>query len=425
MRNRTCAGIFLFGLLGSTISVFATQPPTTATPANKRLLAGPDLHWTGTMLLPKEIDPNAYGALALRTKADGSKTFFCVGKTTMGTEVFEFTNAGFGADLQSAPRAQLVKKWDAYQGHRVSSIESKKLATQGLCWMGDKLFWVFGGNYDVGAGNKPVLGFTRFNADGTATAFGPWVIDVGQARARNYLTILPDWFAMRYTAGRRLAVGAGIESGSANASWGPCLYAIDMPSENTPAGMTLQSTPLVYYPAAQRLTRAGDYDVLDGKGNRIFERRPLFWPPVGTVGFWTGADVLRAAEWIEGKSVRGMLFANRFAYEHVWYGKDLPGIKDPCHEAKGQRGSKYRAAWMIYDPNDLATVATGSAASWQIRPKEVFDPTRLCPSMQLNCDRVCTGLVFDASEGMLYAMCPQVEKTPAGPYPVLHQFKVP
>jgi len=181
----------------------------------------------------------------------------------------------------------------------------------------------------------------------------------------------------------------------------------------------------VYYPADQRLTRAGDYDVLDGKGNRVFQRRPLFWPPVGNVGFWTGADVLRAAEWVEGKTVHGMLFANRFAYEHVWYGKDLPGIKDPCHEAKGQRGSKYRAAWIIYEPNDLARVATGGTASWQIRPKEVFDPTRLCPAMQLNCDHVATGLTFDPSDGMLYAMCPQVEKQPAGPYPVVYQFKIP
>src|SRR5262249_39710509 len=156
--------------------------------------------------------------------ADGSKTFLCVGKTTLGTEVFEFTNAGFGSDLKSAPRAKLVKKWDVYQGHRVStSIPQNKLLTQGLCWVGDKLFWVFGGNYDVGRGNKPVIGFTRFNADGTVTAFGPWLVDVGQARCRNYLTILPDWFAVMYTGGRQLAVGAGIESGSSNSSWGPCL----------------------------------------------------------------------------------------------------------------------------------------------------------------------------------------------------------
>ena len=377
------------------------------------------------MLVPKVIDPNAYGALALRTNTDGSKTFFCVGKSTMGTSVFEFTNAGFGPDLKSALRAKLVKKWDVYQGHRALSIDSKHLVTQGLCWMENKLFWVFGGNYDVGSGNKPVLGFTRFNADGSATAFGPWLVDVGQARARNYITILPEWFAAMHTGGRRLAVGAGIESGSANASWGPCLFAIDMPSENTPAGMTLASRPLVYYPQEQRLTRAADYDVLDGHGNQVLQRRPLFWPPVGSIGFWTGADALRAGEWVEGKTVRGMLFANRFAHEHIWYGPNLPGVKDPCHEAKGQHGSRYRAAWMIYDPSDLGMVATGGAASWQIHPKEVFDPTQLSPTMQLNCDRTCTGLVFDASEGMLYAMCPQVDRTSAGPYPVVYQFRIP
>ncbi|HLN27235.1 MAG TPA: hypothetical protein VK395_05785 [Gemmataceae bacterium] len=421
----TVPGAALFGMHPVEQPSSATTANSDQPSGNKRLLKASDLQFVGAMLLPTEIDPNAYGALALRKGADGTKTFFCVGKTTFGTNAFEFTDAGFGPDVKGAPRAKLVKAWDIYQGHRTST--TTKLETQGLCWLGDKLFWTYGGNYDVQPGNKPFLGFTRFNADGTATAFGPWLLDVGQARGRNYVTILPEWFANQYTGGRRLAVGAGIESGSSNSSWGPGLYAIDMPGEATPAGALLHSVPLVFYPQTQRLIRPPDYDVLNEREQVLTTRSPLFWPTQGNLGYWTAADYVPSCTWIEGRTVRGVLFGNRFASEHVWYGKSplASGIKDPCHEAKGQHGSQYRAAWLIYDANDLAAVAAGRMASSKIGPTEEFDPTKLAPNMQLTCDKVCTGLVFDAGEGMLYAICPRVERLGSGPYPVVYQWKVP
>src|SRR5581483_3442498 len=75
----------------------------------------------------------------------------------------------------------------------------------------------------------------------------PWKVDVGQAQARNYMTAIPAWF-QGAVGGRTLAVGAGIESGSAGASFGPCLRAVDTPSESTPTSTVLTTVPLAFYP---------------------------------------------------------------------------------------------------------------------------------------------------------------------------------
>ena len=217
------------------------NPSIAATVSSSRL------QYLGAIKVPLQVDDNAYGALALRTYPNGTKTFFILGKTTTGTHAFEFTNPAPGRNLSVAPRATLVRAWgDIYQGHRTwPTFSSGQLVTEGLFWLGgDTLLWVYGHNYDVTPGSKPVVGITKFNPNGSISAFGPWKANVNAHCLRNYGVTVPSWFAQAYTGGRGLALGAGIESGASKASFGPGLFAVDTPNEAIPTSRPLTTRAL-------------------------------------------------------------------------------------------------------------------------------------------------------------------------------------
>jgi len=273
-----------------------------------------------------------------------------------------------------------------------------------------------------------VVGITKFNPNGSISAYGPWKADIDAHHLRNYGVAVPSWFAKSYTGGRGLALGAGIESGASKASFGPGLFAVDTPNEAFPTSHLLTTRALTFYPEEphqQRLHRDAQYRVLNQNGVMLSQATDQFAPPRGGVGFWGSADYIRASTWIDLPDVQGVLFLGRLGYDNMWYGNTpLPtGIQDPCHCTKGQHASRYAARWFIYAPADLAKVASGQAASWQISPTEVFDPTLLF-NVQLNCDKLVTGAAFDPETRTVYICAPAVDNARTGRLPVIHAFAV-
>ena len=390
------------------------------------------LRYLGAIKVPMEVEDNAYGALVLRTYPNGTKTFIIVGRTTEGTNAFEFSNPGPHPNLSVAQRGTLVKAWgDIYQGHRTWPVaySSGQIETEGLFWLGNKtLLWTYGYNYDVTGGSKPVVGITQFNSDGSISAFGPWQANVNSHRLRNYGVAVPSWFASAYTGGRTLALGAGIESGASEASFGPGLFAVDTPTSRTPTSHVLTTRELSFYPEEpyqHRFHRDTQYEVLNSIGGILRQPDDQFAPPRDGVGYWGSADFIRASTWIDLPDVQGVMFFGRLGYDDMWYGNSpLPtGVQDPCHATKGQHASHYAARWFIYAPADLAKVATRQVSSWQITPTEVFDPTVLF-NMELNCDKLITGAAFDPDTRTLYVCAPAVDNPTNSRLPVIYAFAI-
>jgi len=404
---------------------------THATPSSAATLTSSRLQYLGAIKVPLKVDDNAYGALALRTYPDGTKTFFIVGKTTAGTHAFEFTNPAPGRNLAVAPRATLVRAWgDIYKGHRTwPKFGTGDLETEGLFWLGgNTLLWVYGHNYDVSPGPKPVVGITKFNPDGSISAFGPWKADIDAHRLRNYGVAVPASFAQAYTGGRGLALGAGIESGASSASFGPSLFAVDTPNESLPTSHLLTTKALAFYPEEpyqQRLHRDAQYHVLNERGVALSQATYQFAPARAGVGYWGSADYIRASTWVDLPDVQGVMFFGRLGYDNMWYGNSpLPtGVQDPCHCTKGQHASRYAARWFFYAPADLAKVASGQIASWQVTPTEAVDPTLLF-NVQLNCDKMVSGAAFDPETRTVYVCAPQADNAKGARLPVIHAFAI-
>ncbi len=401
----------------------------------RRVLTSSQFKLVGVQRLPTTLDENPYGSLALRKLADGTIHFFVIGR--MGQSIFEVADGGFGTDFLTCPRATLVKNWGtSIYGSSRQPQSDAHLESQGMFFdpAASTLFVTYANSYDVSPGNKPVLLAIQFNADGTTSASGPWQVDVGQARVRNYLTALPDWFTA-YVGGRKLAAGAGLESGSANASWGPGLYAIDTPPLGSPNPVPLASMPLAFYPGTspdadsfnRRYRRDSNYTPVHGTTGEPLTASTIQYPlPTNGGGYWTGSDYIRTACWIDTPTSSGMLFCGRLSYGSCWYGNPTlaNGIKAACGNAKGENASQYSPRWFLYDPVDLALVATGKQQSWQISPTEVFDPTTLLPGLKLGCHCLVNGACFDADTNNLYLCAPQVDTAAGSASPSLVIYKI-
>ncbi len=402
-------------------------------PEGKVVIRSSHFHFAGVQRLPMTLDENPYGSLALRKMADGSLHFFVIGR--LGQALFEVADAGFGPDFATCPRASLIKNWGTavYNDCRQPS-SGGHLVSQGLLWdqASNTLFVTYGDSYDVSPGNKPVLLAITFPSDGGTSAVGPWPVDVGQARVRNYLTAIPDWFAP-YVAGRKLAAGAGIESGSSNASWGPGLYAIDTPVAGSSAPLT--TAPLCFYPDTapdadpfdRRLHRDPHYKPVHGTTGEPLTASTIQYPlPGNGEGYWTGSDYVRTACWIDTPDVTGVLFCGRLSYGSCWYGQPTlaNGIQAACGDAKGENASRYEPRWFLYDPTSLALVATGQQPSWSVHPAEVFDPVKLMPNLQLSCPCLVNGACFDAETQSLYVCAPQVDRAAGAASPSLAIYRI-
>jgi Bacterial Ig-like domain (group 3)/Right handed beta helix region len=411
---------FLGGGGWNTSTSSAVSQVVNSTFTGKALLTVANLNFLGYRTLPKTIDENAYGGLALRYHSDGSIGFFIVGNNY---NIWEFNNAGgtWGSTIATAPRASLLSygNWQGtlYGSSRLPAPGGNiaNYVTEGLYYdpSTSRLYWMYAPNYDVGQGNPYVLGFFQFASDSTGTAYGPWQVDAGSHLVRDYMVPIPLWF-QQYTSGYTLAMGAGLESGSIGSSWGPNLRAIVTPETSTPSTTVLTSIELVGYPELpfpQRYNRDPLYIPVDGTTGAILTTGNLQYElPSGGTGYWTGSDLMRGAAWIDNSFVSGLLVVGRLGYGDSWYG-ETPlenGISDTCINSKGEHSATYAARWFIYDPANLAKVAQGLIQDYQCPSASIIDPVAQW-GLELPCRMLATGLAFDPTTNTLYAILYQAD----------------
>ncbi len=389
------------------------------------------------------------GSFRMPTSAGGQDTFIggpltyryvngnlqFLSATTQGL-VYEtnYPGVGVSSDPSGLPQAQVVNYWgDVYTGQRWvgnnggDNAMDGSIGTDGLYYdqSSGRLYWSYDYNYNATNPYNPSLGYSTLNAaTGTATGVGAWSLTGRQAKFdQGGVTAIPQWFANRYTGGDTLAVGfGGYFDVDGDASFGPALAAIAPPNPSVNADdSSLANVPLLGYPFGAADHAHRDTDVTDYYENGSYPTTPGMWTPANGTGYWTDSDLIgQGGTWIDTPTMQGVLFIAKVGQGDVWY-------QDSDRHA--QSGA---FEWMVYNPADLAAVATGAKQQWQIQPEYEWTT----PALPLTDGDVngfagggasmVSGVAFNPTTNQLYVLVNDAWQDPTGVewYPEVYVFQV-
>ncbi len=274
---------------------------------------------------------------------------------------------------------------------------------------------------------------------------GAWFLDgLSPWEGNGYMLEIPDAWANAHVSGRVLGTGRYRDGGMAG--MGPALFAyrpwLDAAGTPPASGATLPVTPLLRYASTLETERV--------------ER--------GLVGTQHG-DTWEGAAWLTTASGRSaVLFAGtKGVGARFWYGflnpagPDLPCVAGdfvneyttcrladgtPCAasemvecaghtSSRGWWSSRFASRLLLYDPDDLARVASGEAEPWEPQPYAHLDVDPLLYLNPSGVDLADIGpgvqqrfrlgdVTFDRASGLLYLL----ELFADGARPVVHVFRV-
>ncbi len=274
---------------------------------------------------------------------------------------------------------------------------------------------------------------------------GAWYIGNQSLYSVNgYLLEIPTAWADQYTSGRYLGTGRFRDGGWA--SMGPALFAyrpwIDAGGTPAPAGTHLQETMLLLYENSTNtpniehcLDHYQHADEWEGGAwitTNTGKTAVLFAGTKGTgAKYWYGFINPAGPDYpcVEEELVEQFTVC-RLANGTVCPDADL--IECANHTSnRGWWSARFEAQFILYDPADLARVATGQAQSWEPQPYAVVD---LDPHLFLNPagvepDMLGMGaqrryrigdVTFDRNHGLLYVL----ELFADQAKPVVHVWKI-
>lgn len=356
-----------------TEKVFSITATDGSNPLNKPVVSQSDIHYLGSFYLPQYANgwSTAFsnGGLAYRY-VNGNLQFFTTSHVYSGGLVYEFNYPGLNTN-GVMPVASVVHNWgDVYTSEKWVGNDggtaqlSSGVETYGLYYDQslNRLYWSYGHWYNATNPNNPSIGYSVLNdATGAATGIGAWSLTNRPEKFdRGGLLRIPQWFANSYTAGKTLGVGfGGYFSIISTGSFGPALAAISDPNiAVNPDRSALANVPLVGYPsdAPDRGHRDPNYTSYYDGGT--YPTTPGAWNPANGTGYWTWSDIIYgAASWIDTSTLGGVLYVAKVGTGNVYY------------QTSDRHASGSAFEWMVYDPRDLAAVASGAKQQWQIQPK--------------------------------------------------------
>lgn len=420
--------------------------------SSKRVLRDSDLRYLGAMRVPG-TGPRmdfSYGQMTGR-RVNGQVQLIMSGNTVMGDPIYEFADTGaYHADPAQAPRMSVVREWGNIYGNARRSWDRQGgdrnyigRRPAGLHWNETKqlLYWTYYETYNVTGESDWCLGASQLNPSG-AVAFGPWRPSGDGKKG--------PWRCLRITehpSGEMLC-GSSLQSGNANAPWGPDMWVGAFPGQNTPAGLNAPDLPitkyLTYYPMIGKINPDGS-----AAGPVVAARRPgdYFFEPSGGVltqidpqknggaGSWTELDRLGDATWIDLPDVHGVIFTGSFASGHVWYSTALNGFK--CTHGVPSpvqiTGPVSTDAWpfmIIYDPADLEAIRAGRRTDYTTDAAQVINADSkfgvvTAGVATVGSGRTLVGQYFDAATRKLYVAAPEADQTiPGYVLPLVHVFQI-
>ena len=413
----TCGNNTDTGRNGTQENVEST-PTTHTAEAQEKLLQPEDLQYQGAFLLPKEIYGASrwgYGGMALTFYPKGDEkssndgypgSLFgsghvydnLVGECSIPQPIISPNKA-----LQELPIAtQLQDFMDITQGLKNTILAPEDMNVfGGLVYIadGDWLYWSFFQYYSVQPpGDIDYASHGRSKRDlAHPEAQGVWHIGpfgtepFHQKKTANYMFEIPKNWAGNYTQGMSIATGKGDGPGLAANSYGPALFAVEPPSNdsNPKNDSVLPATVLLYYPAAP-------------------ENSPQYFPQ------WSECDSWEGAVWISSHGKSGVLFAGRRGRGPTCYG-EAAACNDSCSIYKGYHCYPYEPEFVFYDPKDLALVAQGKIQSQEIIP---YAHLNLTSAFFSSCNYGVGGAAFDQENGILYVIQQNAED------PIVHVWAI-
>ncbi|SEH06065.1 hypothetical protein [Candidatus Venteria ishoeyi] len=450
-------------LFYSHVSVSLTAPATGQT------LQTSDFQYQGAFRLPGEdIRPQtfAYGGNAMTFNPNGDNngavddypgSLFIMGHGRLaygelqdGNQVAEVSIPVpvISKTPQDLPQAQFVQDFqDIAQGAFSTLAE---IVRAGMAYLdhpltGPKIHLSWGQHFQDDATTN-IASHAWFAPNLSAPDFqGSWFIgNQSPYSVNDYLFEIPAAWADIYTAGRYLATGRYRDGGWSGQ--GPALFAyLPWTAEGAPApdGSHLAEIPLLLYESSS------------GSDDTVSKALQGYQHP----DEWEGGAWLTSSS---GKSA--ILFAgNKAVGDKYWYGWQHPaGAEQVCVETaflgqftlcrladgsacpttdlsgctghsdyRGWWSSRFSARFILYDPADLALVATGQKQSWEPQPYASLD---IEEHLLLNPDGVETAMLgtgpqrrlkigdvaYDRNHGLLYVL----ELYADNSKPVVHVWKI-
>jgi fibronectin type 3 domain-containing protein len=413
---------------------FTTAVSSNSDPLNKPVLNQLNFTYLGSFLMPTSANgwSTAYsnGGLTYRY-VNGQLHFLTTSHANSGGLVYETNYPGIGTS-GTLPQAKVVQNWgDVYTGQKWvgnnggTSALSGEVGTYGLYYDQNlgRLYWSYGDWYNASNPYNPSFGYSVLNdSTGVATGVGAWSLANRPEKFDRGGTLrIPQWFADRFTGGKSLGVGfGGSFSIISSASFGPALAAVSDPNPTTnPDDSSLANVPLIGYPsgAPDRAHRDPNYTSFYDGGT--YPTTPGQWNPSNGTGYWTWSDLIYGGSaWIDTPQLGGVLYIAKVGQGNVWY---------QTSDIHSQSGA---FEWMVYDPKDLAAVASGAKQQWQIQPKyEWTDSTLPIPASDQggwsgNGWSQVGGVTFDPTTNRLYVLVNGAWQSGTEYYPEVYVYQV-
>ena len=477
-------------LIAPLISLGRTpQPPGTQEgrhSSSRRVLTASDITYVGAFRMPPNTDTAwAFGSLSGRL-VNGQVHLFVAGNNTTNPhdQVYEIVDPGSGytTDYTKAPRATLYANWgDIYHGRRISfdaatgtPLTLQYLLPGGFFWNDQTqlLYWTYRDGYNVSLRPDWGLGATSLGdpATGTSTAYGPWRAAARDADHRMFYGPWRCLYLFARPSDGSLMCGSTPQSGDSGSPFGPDAYGgAPWPTKTTPAGfrapdLVLSTRSLEYYfmGAPNAPNHFDELGALHG-AFRSFRRtnEQTLWEPGleglranpalnKGIGSWGETDGTNGAIWLELANTRAVIFSAGLAgavsqdptdcvnASHTWYanagvhppiGACSHGCPPPVGSATGPVTTASFPAFIIYNPDDLASVEAGTIPDYSPNPTATIDlvTTYGLPKLGANGGvKTDGGFYFDPVRKYLFTVSQQADDSDGryAVHAVIHVFAI-
>ena len=406
------------------IGVAVTRPSAQAT----NLLNPADIEYVGAFRLEQPTGPGystweySNGALAYYPKGDSTAANDGFpGSLFVAGHVYESRVAELSIpapvnsrDINRLPTARIIQP----MAHVTATISPRNGFIMGMTYIpGDgRIYFTHGQDYsdadcDASSGTPPGLGSFAPTLANPQT-LGLWFLSRDGARLHpftslRYIMEVPQGWANSRSSGRSLATGR-------HRGWcpeGPNLYASAPWTLPPPAGSNIPASTLMQF---------GQFS------------EPTKWSKDHS-----SANAYQGGAWLTVGDKSAVIISGIIDYDKArgYYGYDnwkLPDQCDPnpqakaCTGARGWRAADPRPAFLFYNPDDLAAVASGRKPSWTPAWYARLDigqfMFRKYPPTYLTTGADAETILptYDRAHGIIYV----TESFADGPKPVVHAFRI-
>jgi hypothetical protein len=420
----------------------------------------PKLTYLGACKVPPQVSAFSTGGLAWRSK---SKTVFMIGHTGEDQPIYELSLPAvstFSPSPRTAPTATYVKTFPgALFAGRDFPLGTGEWMNEGqlnlngvLSTRDDRLIVTYGPNYINDAVGAP-FALVLSNLDAaTPIVAGPYrTANALSHQIAGYGFELGAPWSAAHAPGKTFVFGAGLESGTANASEGPDLWLTGDFGKSLNIGSAVAA---IHYPITNWCpVPQMDYKVISYDDRTGTTTTPIntnqFHSPSGGHGWWKTTDFVGGAVAIPDTkgNFAGVLFVANQGYGLCWYGPGtitiapadalamgIPGVipaagltVQACNSAsKGQTSQHWRSAMWWLPVTDLEAVLAGAKHTWQAS-LVLIDPEAGTNGLALSCNKRMNGLAYDPATKTLLATAPKAAVDARGApnnLPLVHAWRV-